>query len=38
MGTYDGTELGSTDGTDVFFLGDSLGYLYGQEVGLTDGT
>ena len=38
LGTYSGTEMGSTDGTsggkfEVFLLGDSLGSLYVIEVG-----
>ena len=37
LGTYDGTELGSTDGASdrkfgFLLLGDSLGSLYGPEV------
>ena len=43
MGTYDGTELGSTDGNadgkfEVFLLGTSLVSLDGLEVGCTEGT
>ena len=43
MGTYDGTELGSTDGTadgkfEVLLLGTSLVSLDGLEVGCTEGT
>ena len=38
LGTYDDTELGYTDVNsygkyEVFFIGASLGYLYGLEVG-----
>ena len=41
-GTYDCTELGSTDGTayvkfEVLLLDSSLGYLDGLEVGFTEG-
>ena len=42
LGTYDCTELRSTDGTayvkfKVLLLGASLGYLDGLEVGFTEG-
>ena len=42
MDTYDIRDLGSTDGTsdgecEVLLPGDSLGYIYGIEVGCNEG-